>query len=158
MQKVTILNSRQIRDLNAHLITQFGYALSSEYAYLLTDKNKIFLVNKDVVKLELKNLIIDRLGLYFGMWNETEVRLSKEGTQLLVLNAQKEKKPILNLIELTEEETKKYFSGTDLSKDLGEKAKLVILTYKKEVLGCAKYKEKKIINFLPKANRGEVIL
>ena len=53
---------------------------------------------------------------------------------------------------------KDYFSGIDLNKELGEENRFVLLKYKEDVFGCAKYKENTIINFLPKIHRGEVIL
>jgi len=158
MQSLTILNTREVKRIKELLIQQFGYALQEDYAYLLNEKNKIYLVNKDAAKLDWKKLIIDKLGLYFAEDKETEIRLSKEGAQLLASEAKKNKKKLLNVVELTKEETKNYFQGQDLPKDLGVDSKNVFLQYKHNILGCAKYKEGKILNFLPKTYRGEVIL
>ena len=62
------------------------------------------------------------------------------------------------MVDLSKEETKTYFLGVDLIKDLGVESRLIILKYGDQILGCAKYKETKILNFLPKTHRGEVIL
>ena len=71
----------------------------------------------------------------------------------------KENKIELNcLFELDKRETKAYFAGVDLRKDLGEESKAIILINEGNVLGYAKYKDGKILNFLPKIHRGEVIL
>ena len=158
MQSLTILNTREVKRIKELLISQFGYALQEDYAYLQNDKNRIFLVNKDAARLDWKKLIIDKMGLYFAEDKETEIRLSKEGAQLLASEAKKNKKKLLNLIELTVEEVKAYFQGVDLEKDLGAGNKSIILHHKDAILGCAKYKEGKILNFLPKTYRGEVIL
>src|SRR3989338_9885918 len=158
MQSLTILNTREVKRIKELLISQFSYALQDDYAYLQNDKNSIFLVNKDAARLDWKKLIIDKMGLYFAEDKETEIRLSKEGAQLLASEAKKNKKKLLNVVELTKEETKNYFQGQDLPKDLGVDSKNVFLQYKHNILGCAKYKEGKILNFLPKTYRGEVIL
>jgi len=77
---------------------------------------------------------------------------------LLTHEAKKNKKKLLNVVELTTEETKTYFQGLDLEKELGDGSKNVLLKYKNNILGCAKYKEGKILNYLPKTYRGEVIV
>ncbi len=158
MQQLTILNTREVKRIKEVLISQFGYALQEEYAYLKSEKNKIYLITKDAAKLDWKKLIIDKMGLYFAEDKEMEIRLSKEGAQLLASEAKKNKKKLLNLVELSMEETKIYFQGQDLEKDLGDGSRNIIIQYKNNILGCAKYKEGKILNFLPKAYRGEVIL
>lgn len=158
MQFLTILNTREVKRIKELLLQQFGSALQKDYAYLLNEKNKIYVVNKDAAKLDWKKLIIDKLGLYFAEDKETEIRLSKEGAQLLVQEAKKNKKKIENVIGLTTEETKTYFCGLDVEKDLGDASRMVLLAYKNNILGCAKYKEGRILNFLPKTYRGEVIV
>ena len=95
------------------------------------------------------------MGLYLGEVKPNQIRLSKEGAQLIVrLGGNK----VTNIVEINEEEVKEYFQGNDLIKDLGEKNRLIILKHKKEILGCASYKEGKILNFLPKIHRGTVIV
>lgn len=136
----------------------FGYFPEENYAYLQTEKGKLFLITRDIAKIELQNLKIDRVGLYFAEVKENEVRLSKEGAQLLAEEAQKNKKALKNVITLTKDEVKSYFTGRDLEKDLGAQNRFVLLEYDSDVFGCAKYKEGKILNFLPKIHRGEVII
>lgn len=157
MQSLTILNTREVKQIKELLIQQFGYALQQDYAYLKNEKNKIYLINKDAARLDWKKLIIDKMGLYFAEDKEKEIRLSKEGAQLLVQEAKKNKKKMVNIIEFTAEETKAYFQGLDVEKDLGAESKMTLLQYKDYILGCAKYKEGRILNFLPKTYRGEVL-
>ena len=156
--KLIILNSREIKEIRNIVIKQFGYFLEKNYVFLRNDKNKIFVVNKDLSKINLDNLIIERIGLYFAEFKPNQVRLSKEGAQLLYLEAKKNGQELNNVVDLSKEETKTYFLGVDLIKDLGTESRLIILKYNGQVLGCAKYKENKILNFLPKTHRGEVIL
>ncbi len=158
MQSFTILNTRDVKHLKEAMEEDFGYALQGEYAFLKTEGDKLFIISKDLGNIDFSRLRIDKCGLYFAEWKEHQLRLSKEGAQLLVLEATTQKKEVQNLIPLTPEETKVYFGGHDLHRNLGEDAKAVILTYGDNVLGWAKYKEGKILNFLPKIHRGEVIL
>ena len=163
MQKYTILNTRELKKIREKLIEQFGYFPKEDYAYLQTEKNRLFIINKDIGKVNVKNLIVDRVGLYFAeLMEDSSVRLSKEGAQLLGEEAGKNNKKLKNTVLLSKEEVKNYFLGNDLEKDLGDslgkEAKFVLLQYEKDILGCAKYKEGRIINFLPKIHRGEVIV
>ncbi|MEK6937842.1 MAG: hypothetical protein AABX04_02240 [Nanoarchaeota archaeon] len=158
MQTLTILNSKEIRQLKQQIEIQFGYAPQQDYAYLRTEKEKIFLINKDVAKVDWDKLIVDKMGLYFGEDLGEEFRLSKEGAQLLGAEAQKHKVKLKNVIELSKEELKHYFTGADLPKECGQESRLILLRYKEDILGCARYKEGKILNFMPKIHRGEVIL
>ncbi len=158
MQQLTILNTREVKKIKEHLQRQFGYALREDYAYLQSEKDKIFIINKDVAKIDLKKVIVDKLGLYFAELRNEEVRLSKEGAQLLGREAAENDQKLNNVVSLTAEEAKLYFQGVDLVKDLGQGSKLVLIGYGGEIIGCSRYKDGKVLNFLPKIHRGEVIL
>ncbi len=158
MQKLAILNSREIKKIKEQVTKDFGYFPVEDYAFILNENGNLFLVSKDITKINLDHLIIDRVGLYFAEVKNTQVRLSKEGAQLLAEEALKKKIKLRNQVELTAEETKDYFQGHDVQKDLGTENRLILLSYNGNILGCAKYKEKTILNFLPKIHRGEVIL
>jgi len=158
MQQLTILNNKEWKPFREMLVKQFGHYPSEDYAYLKTAKDKIYVINKDISKVNINNLIIDKLGLYLGEINNTEFRLSKEGAQLLGLDAQKTGVLLKNVVELDREEMERYFLGADLVKNLGPDNKMILLQYERDIFGCAKYKQGKILNFLPKINRVEVIL
>ena len=123
MQQFTIFNSREVKHIKETLVKQFGAAPREDYAYLKTTKDKLFIINKDLGKLELKNLIVDKVGLYLGeIMDNGEVRLSKEGAQLVVREASG---PLKNGVQLSEKEVKVYFAGIDLERDLGKKNRMV---------------------------------
>ena len=75
-----------------------------------------------------------------------------EGAFLVGLSAKK------NVVELDAKEVKQYFLGEQLEKDLGSEAKYVLLKFDGKVLGCARYKMERILNFMPKIHRGEVVI
>lgn len=152
MQKLEILNTRKLKKIKERLIEQFDYALEEDYAFLLNEKGRLFIVNKDISRVDLKKLRVDKYGLYFGEWREEELRLSMEGAWIVGRKAKK------NVVDLDEEEIRKYFLGEDLDKDLGEEKRWVLLRFKGEVVSCAKYKEKRILNYLPKIHRSKELM
>ncbi len=159
MQKLNILNSREIKRLREQVLSYFGYFFSKDYAYLKSTKGKIFLVNKDIANLPLEKLKVDRYGIYFAEDKEgSSFRLSMEGAKQLANAAKKDQKELLNVLELSKEEMESYFQGLDLPKPGLEGNKPVLLSYQGEVFASAKLKEEKVLNFLPKIHRGTVIL
>lgn len=153
MQKLKILNTREVKEIKEFLKEEFGFLGGLEHAFLLNDKGRLFIVNKDISRVELEKLRVDRYGLYFGEWKKGELRLSMEGGWMIGRKGKK------NLVELSAEEVKRYFLGEELEKELGLKGRYVLLKYKKDVLGCARYKEGRILNFLPKIHRtGELMV
>ena len=158
MQKLTILNSREVKKVRECMETMFNYALQGDYVYLLNEKDRLFLTNRDFAQIDTKKLIIDRVGLYFAEYKNNELRLSKEGAQLLFHNAKQHGKTLSNTLDFSREQLKQYFLGADIELDLGPKARYLLLKFNEDVFGCAKYKEGKILNFHPKQHRGEVII
>ena len=155
MVRQKFLNSREIKKIREQVIKQFNYFPEGDYAFVENDKGRLFIITKNIAKIEINNLRIDKYGLYFAENKPNNIRLSKEGAQLLVRMGKKE---VSNVIEINETEVESYFKGEDLKKDLGKESKLIILKHKKDILGCAKYKEGIILNFLPKIHRGTVIV
>ena len=147
MQKLQILNSREVKGIVDKLTDQFGFKEKLDYAFLLNEKNKVYIINRDVSRLDYMKLKIDKFGFYFGELKNEEFRLSMEGAWLIGNQAKK------NIIDLNDHETKKYFLGENINKDLGEEKRFILLRYKQDIIGCAKYKEQIILNFLPKTHR-----
>ena len=116
MQKLTILNSKEIKLIKEQLLEHFGVFFEGDYAFLQNEKNKLFMINRDLGKIDLAKLRIDKLGLYVAERNEGVLRLSREGAQRLVLEARKKKLPVKNIVELSETEVKDYFLGQDLER------------------------------------------
>ena len=74
MKKLKILNSREIKKFKEVLKKEYGYPLQKDYAYLVNDKNRLFIINKDLSKLDTKDLIIDRVGLYFAEYKNQQIQ------------------------------------------------------------------------------------
>ena len=118
--------------------------LELNYVFL-KNKEKILVVSEEFSKVDLSNLNINVLGMYFANV-DNKVRLTIEGSQIIGPLAKD------NVLEINEEQMKDYFNGKDLNVDK-EFKDFVILKYKDKYLGIGKYKEDKIINFFPKERR-----
>lgn len=155
MQTLTILNTRDIKRIRQLFEETYGAFFAGDYAYLQGKDGRLSLINKDIGKIDLQKLRVDKFGLYVAEIKGSSVRLSKEGAQLLAKEARDKLK---NIVELDDREIKAYFHGVDIRKDLGSEAKFVLIDYKGDIVGCSKYKDGVILNYLPKIHRGEVIV
>ena len=66
MQQLKILNSKEIKKIKELVTAEFCAFLKEEYAYLQNEKDKVYLVNREITKVNLNNLKIDKIGLYFS--------------------------------------------------------------------------------------------
>ena len=125
---------------------QFGIKEKLNYTLLKNNENKLFIINNTAFEIDQKKLRINSLGLYFASLENNELRLSLEATQMLGKKADK------NVLNLNEEQLKQYMLGKNITVDNNNNT-LVILKYKDDFIGCAKQKDFKVINFLPKERR-----
>jgi len=141
-----ILNSKEKKNLSKLIKKQFGCDFIFDYEVFINTKNKIFILNKDVSKIDLDELRINSLGLYFGELNRSELRLSIEGSQLIGTLAKK------NVLTLNFEEARKWMKGEDFSVDSNLEG-FVIVKNKDDFLGCGRIVNKKLLNYVPKERR-----
>ena len=150
MNQLKILNNKEIKGILKLLKYQFGFKEKFNYVFLMSSKNKIYLVNKNIGEIDLEKIRIDAIGLYFGELNHGELRLSIEGSQMIGKKANK------NIVELDKKESELWSMGNDIDKGL-DVSGFVILKHKKDFIGCGKYKEEKIFNYVPKERRLRVV-
>ncbi|MBC8444307.1 hypothetical protein H8D83_01845 [Candidatus Woesearchaeota archaeon] len=150
MQNLKILNNKEIKKITEILKQQFGFKEKLDYVFLMNQRNRLYLINKDLAKLNLETLRIDSIGLYFGEYRRDEVRLSIEGGQMIG------KKVTKNIIELNDREAEEWLTGQDIHKKSNVSG-FVILKHKEDILGCGRYKEEKILNYVPKERRLRVV-
>jgi len=155
MQTLTILNTRDIKKIRKLFEDTYGSFFTGDYAYLQNKDGRLSLISKDMAKIDLQRLRVDKFGLYVAEIKGNSVRLSKEGAQLL---AKEVRDKLKNIVKLDSREIKAYFHGIDLRIDLGAEARFVLIEYDGDIVGCSKYKEGIILNYLPKIHRGEVIV
>lgn len=150
MRRLKILNKKEIKQILRKIKEQWGAELDLDYAFLMSPKNKIYIVNRDVSKIDLSKLNINNIGLYFGELKLDELRLSIEGTQIVGEKANK------NIVELNKEQAREWFRGenVEIDEDLHG---FILLKHNNDFLGCGKYSIGRILNFVAKARRVELI-
>ena len=151
MQNIKILNKNEIKAILELIKNQWGASADMTYAFLKTDKGKIYVVNSDISRLELGKLRINSIGLYFAEIRDGGIRLSIEGSQII---GPKSKKSVL---ELNDNEAKEWMRGNDLEMK-GDFSGFLIIKHKEDFLGCGKYANGKILNYIGKARRVNSII
>ena len=147
LDKWKILNSKEVREILKMIKQQWGSEMDLGCGFLEGKDGDIFLMSRDVEKLDLENLHINSLGLYFGQLRNGELRLSIEGSQIVGKAAAK------NVVELDDREFKLWLRGEDIEKTAENCSGYVLIKHNKDFIGCGKCKEGKILNFVPKARR-----
>ena len=145
MQNLKILNNKEIKEILSLIEKQWGEKLKPDYAFLQNQKNRVFIINKDISKIDTSKLRINSIGMYFCE-TRNGIRLSIEGSQIVGPKATK------NILEINENQTKQWLKGEDVEVE-GKYDGFVILKNKNYFLGCGKFKEGKILNYVGKERR-----
>ncbi len=146
MENLKILNKKDIKRILIKLKEQFNAEIDLDYVFLKNKDYKIFLISKDVAKIDLSELRVDRVGLYFCKIEKNGIRLSIEGSQLIGDKAKK------NIVKLNKEQMKEWFSGENIDIK-GNFDEFVILKYEDDFLGSGRYSNNIIYNYVPKSRR-----
>ncbi len=146
MQNLKFLDRKDKKRFLELLKKQFGFEEELDYAFLTNNKNKVFIVNKVIANIDLERIRINSIGLYIAEFNNNEVRLSIEGSQIIGKKAKK------SVIELDESQAREWLKGNDLEKPTNVEG-FVILKHDKDYLGSGRVKQSTILNFVPKTRR-----
>ena len=151
MRQLKILNKKEIKKILSKVKVQWGAELDVDYGFLLSPKNKIYIVGREMSEIDLAKLRVNNLGIYFGeMTKHSDLRLSIEGSQIVGVQAKK------NVLELDKEQARAWFRGQDVDYE-GNSEGFVILKHEKDFIGCGKHTKDKILNYVPKARRVELM-
>lgn len=135
----------------ASLKEQYGYEFKLDYVFVRTNKGKLYVVNRDVDRIDLAKIRINSMGMYFGEHlSSGELRLSIEGSQIIGPKSNK------NIFILDEFQLRDWFAGIDLNVDDDRNA-FVIIKSANDFCGCGKIKNKKLLNFVGKVRRVNII-
>lgn len=148
MNNLKELSRKEKKILLKKIEGQYGISsLKINYIFLKNNENKIFVINKNLKNVNLENIRINSIGLYFCRL-ENELRLTIEGSQIIGPFAKK------NVIDIDEEQSNEWLAGNDLE-NIREHydETFVIIRNKKDFIGTGKYKDGKILNFVPKDRR-----
>ncbi len=140
------LNSKEIKEIRKKLEETFSLTEHLDYAYLINANNRVNIVTKEIDNLNLDLLMINSIGVYFCELKDHEIRLSIEGSQIVGPLAKK------NVLELDEEKARDWIRGQDVDYP-GSTKGFVIIKHKNDYMGCAKHKDGKLLNHVPKERR-----
>ena len=145
-KQFNFLNTREVKRLVTAIKEQFGIdALALDYYFLKNMKGKINIISKSLGKINTDSMNVNSIGLYIGK-DDNGIRLSIEGSQIIGHLATK------NVIELDNDQIEKWVRGYDIE----IKAQFngyVIVKNNNDYYGCGRYKDGKILNFVPKERR-----
>ena len=147
MPELKILNNKEIKEIYELIGKQWGAKIKLDYGFLKNSKNRIFVINKDISRIDMPKLRLNSVGMYFCEIDAKGIRLSIEGSQIIGPKAAK------NVVELNEEETRKWFKGEDLEKECKDCNGFIILKHKNDFLGTGKYSNGRILNYVGKTRR-----
>ncbi|MEM4397154.1 MAG: hypothetical protein QW757_00850 [Candidatus Woesearchaeota archaeon] len=152
MQNLRILNSKEKKELLKKIKEQFDSDISEleEYIFLINPRNKIFIISNDFSKIDITELRINSLGLYFGELYNNELRLSIEGSQIIGKSAKK------NILELNNELAEQWLKGLDINLNDNEnnyENGFYLIKNNNIFIGCGKIINKKLFNYVPKERR-----
>lgn len=147
MPELKILNSKEIKQILEMIEKQWGAKIKLDYGFLKNNKNRVFVISKGISKIDTSKLRLNSVGMYFCEQDKLGIRLSIEGSQIVGPKATK------NVVELNEEETRKWFRGEDLEKECKDCNGFVILKHNKDFLGTGKYSNGRILNYVGKTRR-----
>src|SRR3989338_8387694 len=141
MPELKILNSKEIKEIRNLIEEQWGARIKLDYGCLRNRKNRIFVISRDISAINTSALRLNSAGMYFCEVDAKGIRLSIEGSQLIGARATK------NIVELNDDETKKWFKGEYIKKESESCKGFVILKHNNDFLGTGKYANGKILNY-----------
>jgi len=155
IRNAEVLNSKRIKGITNLLQQQWGFHDRLNQGFLQKE-NDIFLVTIDIDKIDLGEVNVNSLGLYFGELRHDTLRLSIEGSQIIGKKANK------NVLSLNDEQLQQWLKGEDIElKENSEiknsssdyENKFVIIKHNNDFFGCGRIKDGNLLNFVPKSRR-----
>lgn len=127
----------------------WGAELKLDYVFLRSDKDKLHIVNREIERIDFSKLRVNSMGLYIGELKNNQLRLTIEGSQLIGPLSTK------NVVDISKDQLKEWLKGNEIESEEGEG--FVIVRHENDYFGCGKAKEGKILNYVPKTRRLNMI-
>lgn len=147
MDKLKILNSKEVKELMNQIEEQWGVMEKLDYVFLKNEKGRVFIASRDISKIDLSKLRINTIGIYLCDVSE-KVRLSMEGSQIIGPKATK------NVFEVDEKSANLWLKGENVfCKDAENRNQFQIIKFGEDYLGSGRISDHIILNFVPKTRR-----
>ncbi len=147
--KQKALNTKEVKQLMQLIKNNWGAELKLDYVFLRSDKDKLHIMNKDIKNIDISRLKVNSMGLYIGEFKNNQLRLTIEGSQLIGPLSTK------NVVDISKDQLKEWLKGNEIESKNGNG--FVIVRHENDYFGCGKAKEGKILNYVPKARRLDMI-
>lgn len=145
-ESLRVLPGKEVKFFRNYIKEHWDADFRQDFAFLMSSKDKIYLADKGIGMVDLSNLKINSVGMYFGEFKKEMMRLSIEGSQLIGPLAKK------NVVEIPDVFVFPWLKGIDIAiKVKGDG--FVIIKNRDDFMGCGKVMEDRILNFIPKARR-----
>lgn len=147
MGSVKFLSRKDAKPIIAQVNDQWGADISSflDRFFFLRRKDDINVISRDVASFDFSALRVNRVGLYFCE-EYRGIRLSIEGSQLVGPLATK------NVLEIDDSQLQLWLKGEDVFLEADVEG-MVLVKHGQDFVGCGKYSEGKLFNFVPKTRR-----
>lgn len=113
---------------------------------LLTNDKRIWVVSKTIMNSKIDFTVVNA-GMYFGFMEKDCFKPSLEASMLLEKHATK------NVVELSKEQLNSWLVGKDVEGRFDVEEGYVFIKHGNDILGCGKYKNNRIMNFVRKGRR-----
>ena len=145
-----ILSKKEVGEISKIISENYGAEeILKNYIVIVSGKkNKIWITNRTAAEIELKNVKVNSIGLYFGRIDKGKLRLSIEGAQMVAKSAKK------NIAEIQKDAVWDFIRGFDVETETENlENTYVIVKCGEDILGIAKHENGKLFNVLPKARK-----
>jgi len=142
----------KVKEFLEYLSERFGIQpeIFSDYVFSVNGE-RIRIFSKGILDKNLEGMNVKGIGLragtYFKKNNATKIKISTNFAQIFGIYATK------NVIELDEDETKRYIQGNDIEKKCDVEEGSVIIRRGEDIIGVGSYHNGIIKNQIPKAKR-----
>ncbi len=141
------LSSSEVKEILEVINKTYGIKkIDLPYYFYTNNKFRIFIISKTFNEEQLKTLRIQNVGLYFANYEEKQLRLTIEGSQLIGPHA------TANVVTITDAELVEWMRGESLAKTITEKG-FVIIKHNEDYYGCGRKSGEGLANFIPKSRR-----
>jgi len=145
------MSNEEKRELEGIIQKNYGTKIKFREVLLKTKKGKIWMFYEDFPEVWWKKLRINSVGLYLGKLKRNyKIKLSLEGAQIVGKYAEK------NIIEVDEDELKRFLSGENIEKFYpvnAERNNFVLVKHKDDIVGVGILRDGYVENLLPKIRR-----